>query len=283
MGAPRTLMLTCLAMLAFSANSLLARQALSATTIDPALFTAIRITSGAAALFAYVWISGGGENAAKHGRWFGALALFVYAAAFSFAYVTVPAATGALILFAAVQVTMLSYGIAHGERLSTPQVAGLVLSVAGFVALLAPGVTAPPLTGAALMVAAGCAWGFYSLQGGTGDPARATAGNFLKAVPLALLLPVMFYDSLRFDAHGVAYAIASGALTSGAGYIIWYAALRGLSTTSAATVQLSVPAVTALLAVLLLGEPVGLRLILSSIAILGGIGVVIGFKRGAEV
>jgi len=181
-----------------------------------------------------------------------------------------------------VQATMIGYGLWKGERLRGLQVAGLVAAFAGLAGLLLPGLSAPPALGAALMIFAGFSWGIYSLRGrGAGDPTRVTAGNFLRAVPFALLVSVAMYARAALDAPGIACAVASGALTSGVGYAIWYTALRGLKATIAATVQLSVPVIAALGGVVLLGEPLTLRLVASSAAILGGIALVIATRRPA--
>ncbi len=247
------------------------------TAIDPASFTAVRIASGALVLSALVRLRGGSSVGA--GTWLSAAALFVYAAAFSFAYRTLSAGTGALLLFGAVQATMILWGFRRGERLRGAQWAGLLAAGAGLVLLLFPGVTAPPLPGALLMLAAGVAWGVYSLRGrGRGDPARATAGNFLRALPLAILLAVFAFPSLRLDRAGVGYAVASGAFASGFGYILWYAALPHLRAASAATVQLSVPVLTAFGGILLLGETPSLRFVLAALAVLGGIALVVSAR-----
>lgn len=274
--AARVLGLTALAMAAFAGNSLLCRQALQHTAIDPASFTAVRLVSGAAVLWALVrWR---GQRSA--GDWASATALFVYAAAFSFAYLSLSAGTGALLLFGAVQATMLGWGLWRGQRLGRGEVAGLVLAMGGLTALLLPGVSAPPVTGALLMLTAGAAWGVYSLRGrGAGDPTAATAGNFLRAGALALVLVLAGLPWARIDPMGLVWALCSGALTSGLGYAVWYAALKGLHPTSSASVQLSVPVLTALGGVALLGEPVTLRLALCSLAILGGIAWVIAGQR----
>jgi drug/metabolite transporter (DMT)-like permease len=213
---------------------------------------------------------------AAGGSWPSALALFAYAAGFSFAYESLPAATGALLLFGAVQATMIGHGIRAGERLLGLQLVGLVLACAGLVGLLLPGLSAPPPLGSALMLGAGVAWGVYSLRGkGAGDPTRVTAGNFLRAVPIAAAWSAVTLASASADAAGLCYAVLSGALTSGIGYAIWYAALPGLKATSAATVQLSVPVIAALGGIAFLGEPMTLRLLAASAAILGGIALVI--------
>jgi len=277
--AARVLWLTALAMGAFAGNSLLCRQALQHTAIDPASFTAVRLVSGAAVLWALVrWR---GQRSA--GDWASATALFVYAAAFSFAYLSLSAGTGALLLFGAVQATMLGWGLWRGQRLGRGQVAGLALAMGGLTALLLPGVSAPPVTGALLMLAAGAAWGVYSLRGrGAGEPTAVTAGNFLRAAALAVPLGLVALPWATVDPAGLLWALCSGALTSGLGYAVWYAALKGLHPTSSASVQLSVPVLTALGGVAFLSEPVTLRLALCSLAILGGIAWVIAGQRAGK-
>ena len=271
-----TLALTGVAMLAFAGNSLLCRLALQHSGIDPASFTTVRLLSGAVVLWALVrWR---GQRPA--GDWGSAAALFVYAAAFSYAYLSLSAGTGALLLFGAVQATMLGWGLWHGQRLGRGQTAGLVLAMGGLVALLLPGVTAPPAGGALLMTAAGVAWGVYSLRGrGAGDPTAVTAGNFVRASALAVPLALAALPWARVDVAGLLWALCSGAVTSGLGYAIWYTALKGLQPTSSASVQLSVPVLTALGGVALLSEPLTLRLTLCSLAILGGIAWVIAGQR----
>lgn len=272
----QVLALTSLAMVAFAGNSLLCRLALKHTAIDAASFTTIRILSGAIALWLLVRTRGTHGAA---GNWPSALALFAYAAGFSFAYISLTAATGALLLFGAVQATMISYGLLKGERLRALQTAGLVLALAGLVGLLLPGLSAPPLMGSVLMLGAGVAWGVYSLRGrGEGDPTSVTAGNFLRAVAFTAALSLAMLSSASVDIAGAGYAIASGALASGVGYAIWYTALRGLIATSAATVQLSVPVLTAVGGIIFLGEAVTLRLVAASAAVLGGIALVIREK-----
>lgn len=274
MSKARTILLTSLAMLAFASNSILCRLALKQTGMDAASFTTIRLISGALALWLLVTLRRAPRVGA--GNWRSALALFVYAAGFSFAYVSLPAATGALLLFGSVQGTMIGVGIWRGERLALAQIAGLLLALAGLIGLLLPGLSAPPLLGALLMLGAGAAWGIYSLRGrGAGDPTRVSAGNFLRAAPIALLLSIMLFNRASLSGAGIWYAFLSGALTSGMGYAIWYMALPGLKATQAATVQLSVPVLAALAGVVFLGEPLSLRLVLASAAILGGIALVI--------
>lgn len=266
--------LTLAAMIAFAGNSLLCRLALKQTSIDAASFTFIRIFSGAVALWLIVKMRK--AKLRDTGNWPSALALFTYAAAFSFAYVTLSAGTGALLLFGAVQATMIFWGMRRGERLRARQFAGLALALSGLVALLFPGLSAPPPAGSILMLGAGVAWGIYSLRGKTaGDPVSATAGNFLRAVPFAAILGICLLPLAHLDRAGVGYAVLSGAIASGLGYVIWYAALPGLKAASAATVQLSVPVLAALGGILLLAEPLTLRFLFASIAVLGGIALVV--------
>jgi drug/metabolite transporter (DMT)-like permease len=271
---PRIALLTALALAAFAGNSLLCRAALAQTGIDPASFTTIRLLSGAAVLWLLARLRGGARSGS--GNWISALALFAYAAGFSFAYAHLPAAAGALILFGAVQMTMIGHGLWSGERLGTAQITGLLMACGGLVALLLPGISAPPLSGALLMLGAGIAWGIYSLRGrNAGDPLQVTAGNFLRAAPAALGLSLLFAGSTRLDAAGIVYAVLSGALASGVGYAIWYAVLPALTSTSAASLQLSVPVLAALGGIAFLGEALSVRLILSSAAVIGGIGLVV--------
>ena len=282
----KVFILTLLAMIAFASNSLLCRAALKQTAIDPASFTFVRVFSGALALWLIVTIrSSFSSHVTRHsslqnGNWPSALALFVYAAGFSFAYVDLSAGNGALLLFGAVQATMILWGFRKGERLDVVQVVGLVVALTGLVVLVFPGISAPPLIGSVFMLAAGIAWGVYSLRGRTAANATAaTAGNFLRAVPFALVISLALFPRMRFDSLGVVYAVISGAITSGVGYVIWYAALPGLKATSAATVQLSVPVIAATGGILLLGESISLRYAIASIAVLGGIFLVIIERR----
>ena len=274
MSYSRIAVLTILALAAFAGNSLLCRAALAQRAIDPATFTTVRLLSGAVMLRMLVLIRGGERQG--QGNWISALALFTYAAAFSFSYVYLTAAAGALILFGAVQTTMIGYGLKSGERLQPLQILGFLLACGGLVALLLPGFSAPPMPGAVLMLAAGVAWGAYSLRGkAAGDPLRVTTGNFIRTVPMALILSALFYQRASFTPSGITYALLSGALTSGLGYAVWYMAVPFLRSTSAATVQLSVPVIAAMGGVIFLQEPLRLRLLFATIAIIGGIGLVI--------
>jgi drug/metabolite transporter (DMT)-like permease len=271
---PRVAALTLFAMLAFAGNSLLCRVALRDTAIDAASFTTIRLASGALVLAAIMLARKSRPTAA--GSWPMAAMLFAYAAFFSFAYRQLTAATGALLLFGAVQTSMLGYGLAKGERLRPLQVAGLAAAVGGLVYMLLPGLAAPPIVSAACMLLAGASWAVYSVLGrGVKDPVGATAGNFVRSVPFAAVLSLASVGSFQIDRAGVAYAVLSGAITSGLGYVLWYAVLPALTATSAATVQLSVPAIAALGGVALLSETMSPRLLVASAAILGGIALTI--------
>jgi len=284
-------------MIAFASNSLLCRLALKHTTIDAATFTFIRILSGAVALWLILELgtrlrtekttsllydgASGSPRVTRHlplksGNWLSALALFVYAAAFSFAYVDLSVGTGALLLFGAVQASMIIWGFRKGERLDAIQVVGFVAAVIGLVVLVFPGLSAPPLIASILMLTAGVAWGVYSLRGkGVQNPASVTTGNFVRAVPFSAVVWIIFIPWTHVDSAGVTYAVVSGTIASGVGYVIWYSVLPSLKAASAATVQLSVPVLAATGGILLLGEPLTLRYLLASVAILGGIALVV--------
>ena len=275
----QTIALTAVAMVAFAANSLLCRLALQQRGIDPASFGSIRLVSGAITLALVVRFRARPASSTGRADWLAAAMLFAYVAFFSFAYLSLSAGTGALILFGAVQLTMLGAGLGSGERFGPVAWLGFVLAAGGLVYLVLPGVAAPPLLGAVLMAVAGVAWGVYSLRGrGVPDPLAATGRNFVRAVPLALALSLAFVMRAHADATGVALAVASGALTSGLGYVVWYAALARLSAMQAATVQLSVPLLAAFGGVLLLSEAITPRLAAASVAILGGIALVLSQK-----
>lgn len=262
---------TIAAMLAFAGNSLLCRLALRDDTIDPGSFTALRLVSGALTLLLVVYLRGRKPDFRRHGNPYSALMLFVYAAAFSYAYVSLSAASGALILFGFVQASMIAVALWRGERPRWFEWAGWLLAATGMLWLLLPGVDAPAPGGALLMAAAGIAWGIYSLRGaGSRNPVESTLANFVFSVPLLLLL-VPFMAGAHWTSSGVWLAIASGALTSGLGYVLWYAALRHLRSIQAALVQLSVPAIAAAGGGLLLHEPLSMRLLLAGGLILGGI------------
>jgi drug/metabolite transporter (DMT)-like permease len=274
----RAALLTITALMAFAANSVLCRIALRDGAIDAASFTTMRLASGALMLFLMTGISSGQmrpqqtRGPTTAGSWTAGTLLFLYAVPFSFAYLSLTAGTGALILFGCVQATMMSAGLASGERLDVLQWGGLVLAVAGLVYLVRPGLAAPPPDAAALMAIAGGAWGAYSLRGrGASRPLADTAGNFLRSVPLAILVSAVALSRIHASRSGVLLAVASGALASGLGYVVWYAALRSLTATRAAIVQLAVPVLAAVGGVLFLGERISARLVIAAAMILGGI------------
>lgn len=274
-------LLTIIALIAFAGNSLLCRAALAITTIDAATFTSIRLISGALALWMLVKLK---QKKAKiqttnESNWSSAFALFAYAFFFSFAYRHLSAAAGALILFSAVQITMISTGIWRGERLNAFQLLGFCISFVGLVGLLLPGISTPPLAYALLMVCAGIAWGIYSLKGkNVTQPLNATAYNFIKTVPLTLLANMILFNQLSLDIQGATYAVASGAIASGVGYAIWYSVLPNLKATSAASLQLSVPVFAAMGGIIFLNETLTLRLTIAAALILAGIEMVIRKK-----
>jgi drug/metabolite transporter (DMT)-like permease len=270
----KTATLTVLALIGFAANSLLCRAALEngAWRIDAASFTSIRLLSGAGVLWLLLRARGGGE---RRGSWGSALALFAYAAGFSLAYVRIPTGVGALLLFGCVQATMLGVGLFRGERPRVLEWVGLALALGGLLVLRLPGATAPDALGATLMAGAGVAWGVYSLRGrGNADPLAATADNFLRSVPMTLglsALALLVQGAPRATPMGVGLAVASGALASGVGYSLWYAALPHLTALRAAVVQLAVPVVAAAGGVLLLGETLTPRLVGAGSALLCGV------------
>jgi len=276
----RLILLTLAALAAFAANSILCRLALGHELIDPMSYTVIRLVSGSMmlALLARAW----------HGSWRAGLMLFLYAAPFSLAYVELTAGTGALIAFSAVQFTMIAASIVGGRHPVRGEWAGMLLAMIGLYVLVKPGLAAPSLVGALLMATAGVGWGFYSLIGrGSKDPLRDTAGNFARAALLSIILGMAARSLPGASSHwttaGITLAVASGAITSALGYVLWYAALRHLAATRAALVQTSVPALSALGGILLLGEPVAPRLLIASLLILGGIVLAIWSEARKEL
>lgn len=266
-----------LALTAFAANSVLARLALGRGAIDAASYTSIRLVSGALVLAAILAVRERGRLA---GNWGSAFLLALYAAPFAFAYLDLTTGTGALILFGSVQATMIASGLRDGERPHAREWAGLALALAGLVWLVLPGVGRAPPLGAALMAVAGVAWGGYSLRGRrAGAPLPDTAGNFLRAVPLVLLVSALSWPSASWSPTGVAYALVAGGIASGLGYVAWYGALPALTATRAATIQLMVPVLAAWAGVVLLHEQVTLRLVLSGAAILGGVAMAVAVRR----
>ena len=276
-----TLILTAAAMIAFAANSVLCRLALGAGLIDAASFATIRTISGALILAGILLVRRRAVTAKPD--WRSVLALYLYMVFFAFAYLSLSAGTGALILFGAVQLTMFTVALRSGEQFSAVSWAGLALAIAGLVYLVSPGLTAPDPLGAALMTVAGIAWGGYSLVGrSAADPTEATAHNFLYAVPLVVATSLVFIGDFDVTAAGAGYAVVSGAVASALGYAIWYTALKGLTGTGAATVQLSVPVIAAIGGVLLLSEAVTLRLVVASAATLGGVALVLTQRNRAQ-
>jgi drug/metabolite transporter (DMT)-like permease len=271
----RTLILTALAMLAFAANSVLCRLALGQKLIDPASFATVRVLTAAMTLLVIVgprWLARGRTR----GNWRNAGVLFAYLVSFSFAYLSLGAGTGALILFGAAQLTMIGSALSSGESFSLPGRIGFILAVVGLVVLVFPGITAPNPWGALLMAIAGLSWGLYSLMGrGSGDPLEVTANNFIYLLPCVLLLSLCLTADRHLSGKGLAFAAMSGSVASGLGYVAWYEAQKRLSAISAATVQLSVPVIAALGGLALMTEQVTLRLVLASCTTLGGIAVVL--------
>ena len=280
----RLIVLTSIAMLAFAANSVLCRLALKETSIDAASFTSVRILSGAIVLWLLITYQNRSidRSILSKGSWLSALALFIYAAGFSFSYISLSTGTGALLLFGTVQISMIGYGIYRGENYNLTQKLGSLVASIGLVALLLPGISAPSLVGSLLMILAGIAWGIYSLRGkGSVNPSADTAGNFLRAIPLCILLSAVTLSDASLDITGFYYALLSGGFASGLGYAIWYAVLPAIKSTTAATVQLSVPVIAAFAGVIFLTETLDLRLTLAAIAILGGIFLVLTNNKKA--
>jgi drug/metabolite transporter (DMT)-like permease len=273
---------TALTMLAFASNSILNRLALGQVSIDAVSYTTIRLTAGAITLWLISFLQRNNTGSKVRGNWISAAMLFIYALAFSLAYLSLSAGTGALILFGTVQVTMILAALRSGERPQLLEWLGVLVALGGLVYLVVPGLKAPSLIGSALMILAGIAWGVYSLRGrGTGSPLADTAGNFIRAVPLIILVRLVTLNSVQLSESGILFAVLSGAIASGVGYVVWYAALRGLTATRAAIVQLSVPILAAWGGVVFLAEDISLRLILAGAFILGGIALAIAGRRNA--
>jgi drug/metabolite transporter (DMT)-like permease len=281
----RTFFYTAFALMAFASNSVLCRLALGAGTIDPASFSTLRLTSGALTLLLIMTIFKEKASFSPRSRWLSAILLFAYAVPFSFAYIGLSAGTGALILFGAVQATMIFAALRSGERPHPLEWAGLIFAIGGLVCLVLPGLTAPSPTSSSLMAIAGVAWGIYSLRGrGAASPLADTTHNFVHAVPAAVGVNLVMLRDFHLSAEGAFLAVLSGALASGMGYVIWYAALRGLTAMRAATVQLAVPVLAAAGGVIFLSEYVSLRLVVSAIAILGGVGLALtGRQRSVQM
>jgi drug/metabolite transporter (DMT)-like permease len=310
---------TTFALVCFAFNSILCRLALRSDEIDAISFTSIRLLSGAVTLFfaAAVFIKRTGAQASrlptsesdvdtidgspqnipadalnasgdacapvektKRGNWLSAFFLFAYAICFSFAYIDLTTGTGALILFGSVQATMIVVALVRGERPRIPEWLGLVIALGGLVYLVFPGLSAPPIFSSLVMMFAGIAWGFYTLRGkGSVNALADTAGNFVRTVPMILLISVPFLAKIHLSPKGIIFAVLSGAIASGIGYSVWYAALKFHTSTRAAILQLSVPVLTAVLGVVFLSEEIAMRLILATVLILGGIALAISCRN----
>lgn len=261
-------------------NSVLCRLALGHAAIDAASFSTVRLASGAVVLLLITAASKRNLSFVSSSNWISAALLFLYAVAFSLAYINLSAATGALILFGSVQATMLTVALLSGERPNPPEWLGLFIALAGLVYLVSPGLTAPSLVNSLLMALAGISWGFYSLRGrGTRDPLADTTNNFIRALPLAIVVSIIMKGFFHLSSTGIIYAVLSGALTSGVGYVIWYAALKELTATRAAMVQLAVPVLAAAGGVIILSERISLRLLLSAVMVLGGVGLALMSRK----
>ena len=266
---------TAFALVAFAFNSILCRMALRTGEADAAGFTAVRLASGAVALIVISYFFSGSKSL-KRGNWFSAFFLFAYAICFSFAYIGLTAAAGALILFSSVQFTMIVVALIRGERPSGLEWLGLLIALGGLVYLVLPGLSSPPLFASGLMVAAGAAWGFYTLRGkGSGDPLGDTTGNFIRTVPMIAIAAIPFLGQINLSTRGIVFAILSGAIASGVGYTVWYAALKHHTATRAAVLQLSVPVIAAFGGIMLLSEAMTTRLLIAAATILGGVGLTI--------
>lgn len=272
----KTTLLTGLALVAFAANSVLCRLALGNEAIDAASFTIVRLLSGSIVLLMIMTATRRTAAHATKGSWSAGFMLFLYASTFSYAYVSLDTATGALILFASVQITMILLSLATGTRLHVSEWSGVAIAFSGFVYLILPGVTAPSAIGFALMTVAGIAWGIYTLKGrDSQNPLMDTAYNFLRTTPLLLLMAILTLGGSNYSVEGILLAAVSGGITSGIGYTIWYIALAGLSSTQAAVLQLSVPVIAALGGVIFVSEALSLRLVIAGTVVLGGILVVV--------
>jgi drug/metabolite transporter (DMT)-like permease len=271
---------TTLALIAFAFNSILCRLALGNETIDAVSFTTIRLISGAITLLIISFALNQKQTELKRGNWASAGFLFAYAICFSVAYLQLTTATGALILFGSVQLTMVCAALIKGERPQFLEWLGLFLAFGGLVYLVFPGLSAPPIFYSMLMIFAGIAWGFYTLRGkGSENPLADTTGNFIRCVLMILALAIPFFSNIQLSTKGIIFAVLSGAIASGIGYSIWYSVLKHHTATRAAILQLSVPAIAAVGGVIFLAESLSLRLILASGLILGGIGLAIIGKQ----
>lgn len=265
-------LLTAFVLICFAFNSILCRLALHTGEADAAGFTVIRLVSGAAVLAIIYFFFGDKSAEVKRGNWFSAFFLFAYAICFSFAYINLTTATGALLLFGSVQMTMIIFALINGERPRILEWLGLIFALGGLIYLVFPGLSAPPFLSSILMCFAGIAWGFYTLRGkGSKNPLADTSGNFLRAVPMVLIVSIPFFAEINLSNKGILLAILSGAIASGLGYSVWYSALKFHTATRAAILQLSVPIIAAIGGILFLSEEIKIRLLIATILILGGI------------
>jgi drug/metabolite transporter (DMT)-like permease len=276
----KTSLLTGLALIAFAANSVLCRLALGNGAIDASSFTAIRLLSGAVALFIILSLKGSikesNKGTSSKGSWSAAFTLFLYAITFSYAYLSVDTGTGALILFGSVQITMIILSLISGTRLHFIEWSGVILAFTGFIYLVLPNITTPSIDGFMLMTVSGTSWGIYTLKGrGSKNPLMDTTYNFLRTIPFVVLLAVFTLQNMAYSSEGIVLALISGAITSGVGYTIWYIALGGLSSTQAAVIQLSVPVIAAIGGVIFVSETITIRLVISATIVLSGILMVV--------
>lgn len=272
-----------IAMIAFAGNSVLCRLALKGMHADAISFSSIRLISGAIALFLFIAITS--DRRKFEFKWLNALLLCIYVFSFSIAYVSLSTGAGALLLFGTVQLVMTVWGIAQGEKLVILKITGILGALAGIAILLFPGVEHPSFYAAIMMVIAGLAWAFYSITGKKiTDAAASTGGNFILAIPVALIIPLLFRSHLHIDIYGLVLGVLSGAITSGGAYLLWYSLLPLLRSTTASTIQLSVPCLATLGGIIFLGETLTVRILLASVIILAGIGLVIfsDMRKGAK-
>jgi drug/metabolite transporter (DMT)-like permease len=272
----KTSLLTVLALIAFAANSVLCRLALGNGFIDASSFTVIRLLSGSIALFIILSIKGNNKGVLSKGSWTASFMLFLYAITFSYAYLSVDTGTGALILFGTVQITMILLSLISGTRLHISEWSGVIIAFTGFIYLILPSITTPSINGFIMMIVSGISWGIYTLRGRSSkNPFMDTTYNFLRTIPFVVLLAFLTMKNISYSSEGVILALLSGTITSGVGYTIWYIALRGLSSTQAAVIQLAVPVIAAIGGVVFMSEIITFRLIISTSIVLGGILMVV--------
>ena len=276
----KPLLYTVLALIAFAGNSVLCRLALGAGQIDAGSFTWIRLLSGIFVLALLLNATKSVDESSDNGSWCAATALFVYAATFSYAYITLDTGVGALILFGSVQVTMIMAGAVRGHRLLRCEFLGMLLAFAGLIYLVWPNLNTPSITGFGLMLIAGIAWGIYTLAGaGSSNPLRATSFNFFRTAPFVGAILMATITTSELSQNGILLAVISGGLTSALGYTLWYQALRWLTAIQAGVVQLLVPVIASFGGVLFVGEIITWPLVIASLLILGGVGLVLLAKH----